>query len=142
VTFHTGFPMTPYTWDDTSGTGLGDVFSMRADCVGPGQIVNTPYAGGGIQWINPNAYATPANGTFGNCGNGIIRGPGEANLDLGIQKEFPLKESMKLEFRGDFINALNHPIFDAPSLALGGGLGVITGTQGPRNIQLALKFIF
>ena len=142
LTFHTGFPMTPYTWDDTSGTGLADVFSMRADCVTPGQIVNTPYSGGGIQWFNPNAYTTPANGTFGNCGNGVIRGPGEGNLDLSIQKEFPVGEARKVEFRGDFINVLNHPIFNAPGLALGGGLGVITGTQGPRNIQLALKFIF
>jgi hypothetical protein len=49
LTFHTGFPMTPYTWTDTSGTGLGNVFSMRADCVPPANIVNTNYARGGIQ---------------------------------------------------------------------------------------------
>jgi hypothetical protein len=142
LTFHTGFPMTPYTWDDTSGTGLSDVFTMRADCVTPSQIVNTPYSGGGIQWFNPNAYTTPANGTFGNCGNGIVRSPGEGNLDLSVQKDFPVGESKKLQFRGDFIDLTNHPIFNSPGLTLGGGLGVITSTQGPRNIQLALKFIF
>jgi hypothetical protein len=118
------------------------VFSLRADCVSPGQIVNTPYAGGGIQWFNPNAYATPANGTFGNCGNGVIRSPSEANLDLSVQKDFPVGEARKVQFRGDFIDLMNHPILNAPSLALGGGLGVISSTQGPRTIQLALKFIF
>jgi len=142
LTLHTGFPMTPYTWDDTSGTGLGNVFTTRADCVAPGQIVNTPYSGGGIQWFNPNAYATPANGTFGTCGNGVIRSPGMSNLDVSIQKDFPIGESKKVEFRSDFINFTNTPIFNSPGLTLGGGLGVITGTQGPRNIQLALKFVF
>ena len=142
LTFHTGFPMTPYTWDDTSGTGLGNVFSMRADCVSPANILNTNYSGGGIQWFNPNAFTTPANGTFGNCGNGVVRGPGEGNLDFSAQKDFPIGETKKLQFRGDFIDLTNHPIYNAPSLGLGGGLGVITGTQGPRNIQVALKFIF
>jgi hypothetical protein len=142
LTFHTGFPMTPYTWNDTSGTGLSDVFTMRADCIAPSQIENTPYSGGGIQWFNPNSYATPANGTFGNCGNGIVRSPGEGDLDLSVQKDFPIGETKKVQFRGDFIDLTNHPIFNSPGLTLGGGLGVITSTQGPRNIQLALKFIF
>ena len=142
LTFHTGFPMTPYTWTDTSGTGLGNVFSTRADCVSPANILNTNYSAGGIQWFNPDAFTTPANGTFGNCGNGVVRGPGEGNLDLSIQKDFPVTESKKLQFRGDFIDLTNHPIFNAPNLAIGPGLGAIQSTQGPRNIQLALKFIF
>jgi len=142
LTFHTGFPMTPYTWDDTAGTGIGNLFTTRVDCVAPGKILDVPYAGGGIQWFDPNSYALPANGTFGNCGNGVVRGPGLANLDLGLQKDFPVGESKKVELRGDFINALNHTILAVPALGLGGGLGVITGTQPPRNIQLALKFIF
>ena len=142
LTFHSGFPMTPYTWTDTSGTGLGNVFSTRADCVSPANILNTNYSAGGIQWFNPNAFATPANGAFGNCGNGVVRSPGMGNLDLSVQKDFPIGERGKVQFRGDFINVANHPIFDAPNLALGGGLGVITATQPPRNIQLGLKFIF
>jgi hypothetical protein len=71
-----------------------------------------------------------------------VRSPGEGNLDLSVQKDFPVGESKKLQFRGDFIDLTNHPIFNSPGLTLGGGLGVITSTQGPRNIQLALKFIF
>jgi hypothetical protein len=142
LTLHTGFPMSPYTWNDTAGTGIADVFTTRLNCVAPGQIENTPYSGGGIQWFNPNSYATPANGTYGTCGNGVIRSPGMANLDLSIQKDFLIGETKKLQFRSDFIDLTNSPIFNSPSLAVGGGLGVITGTQGPRNIQLALKFIF
>ncbi len=142
MTFHTGFPMTPYTWNDTSGTGLGNVFATRANCVSPAQILNTPYAGGGIQWLNPSSFAEPASGTFGTCGNGVVRGPGLADLDISLQKDFAITESKRVEFRSDFVNLTNSPIFNSPNLALGGGMGVITGTQGPRNIQLALKFIF
>jgi hypothetical protein len=104
--------------------------------------VNTNASSGGIQWFNPNAFATPANGSFGNCGNGVVRSAGMGNMDLSLQKDFPITESKKLQFRGDFIDLTNHPIFNAPGLAMGAGLGIISGTQGPRNIQLALKFIF
>jgi len=143
LTFHSGFPMTPYTWNDTSGTGLGNVFATRADCVSPAHTVNTPNPnGGGILWVDTSAFAVPANGTFGNCGNGVIRGPGLSNLDLSLQKDFPVTESKRLEFRADFIDFTNTPILNSPGLAIGGGWGVIGGTQGPRNVQLALKFYF
>ena len=143
LTFHSGFPMTPFTWNDTSGTGLGNVFATRADCLGPAHTIDKPNAnGGGIQWVDTSAFAVPANGTFGNCGNGVIRGPGLSNLDLSLQKDFPLSESKKISLRGDFIDLTNTPIFNSPGLGIGGGWGVIGGTQGPRNIQLALKFYF
>ncbi|HTQ56869.1 MAG TPA: TonB-dependent receptor [Bryobacteraceae bacterium] len=142
LTFHSGFPMTPYTWTDTSGTGLGNVFSTRADCLAPTHILNTPYSGGGVQWFDPNSFAEPAAGTFGSCGNGVVRGPGLGDLDISLQKDFPITESKRVQFRGDFIDLTNSPIFNSPGLTVGGGLGVITGTQGPRNIQLGLKFIF
>jgi hypothetical protein len=92
--------------------------------------------------FNADAFASPANHTFGNCGNGVVRGPGLANMDLSIQKDFSISEGKKIELRGDFIDLTNTPIYNSPGLGIGGGLGVITGTQGPRNIQLALKFYF
>ncbi len=57
LTDHTGFPMTPYTWSDTSGTGIGNLFSTRVDCVGPTTLLKTPYSNGpgtgGIEWFSP-----------------------------------------------------------------------------------------
>jgi hypothetical protein len=140
LTIHSGFALTPYTFADTSGTG--QFFESRANCITPGSIIDKPYAGGGIQWFNPNAYATPPSGTFGTCGNGVIAGPGLKDLDLSLQKEFPIGEKRRLQFRGDLINVSNTPAFNAPSATLGGGLGVIGGSQGSRNVQLALKLYF
>ena len=109
---------------------------------------NHPYSGsggpGGIQWWDPNTFAQPANGTFGNCGNGTVRGPGLTNLDLSVQKEFLFTENKRLQFRTDFINFTNTPILNAPNLTgdATNGFGVVTGSQGARQIQLALKFLF
>jgi hypothetical protein len=156
LTLHTGFALTPWTWADTSGTG--QFFETRKNCVAPGRVTNRPYvapdgSGGGIAWFDPASYSDPASGTFGNCGNGVVRGPGLTNLDLSIQKDFAITENKKIQFRTDFINATNTPAFNAPQgtgcaadksgrCTNADGLGVIGSSQGARQIQLALKFIF
>jgi len=155
LTLHPGFALTPWTWADTAGTG--QFFETRKNCIAPGRIINQPYSNGpgsgGIQWFDPSSYADPAAGTYGTCGNGVVRGPGLKNLDFSTQKEFMFTESKRLQFRADFLNLTNTPIFNTPQgtgcssdpgkpCKNADGLGVITGTQGGRNIQLALKFIF
>ena len=67
-------------------------------------------------------------------------------------KDFLFTEKMKLQLRADFVNATNSVQLNSPglgcvtgsgsSLCDGGGTGVITSAQNPRNIQLGLKFIF
>ena len=100
------------------------------------------YSGGGVQWFDPSSYTYPTSGSFGTCGNSTIRGPGMGSIDVSIQKDFVFTETKRLQFRSDFINATNSVVLNSPGVTLGGGMGVITGTQGPRNIQLALKFYF
>jgi hypothetical protein len=81
---------------------------------------------------------------------GTIRGPGLNRFDIGLQKEFPVHESMRFEFRAEFLNAFNHPTFKSPNTYCGGspgaacapGMGVIAVSEGERNIQFALKFYF
>ncbi len=133
----TGMPTTAYTWDTPNGFWL-----TRADCVGPVQYGLQPYSGGGLQWFNPSAFAAPAAGKFGNCANSTIYDPGSRDLDLSLMKDFPITEKRKVQLRGDFINATNSKLLNAASSGLGGGMGVITGTQFPRLVQLALKFYF
>jgi hypothetical protein len=153
LTLHPGFALTPWTWADTSGTG--QFFETRKNCIAPGRVVNQPYSGGGVAWFDPSSYADPAAGTFGTCGNGVVRGPGLKNLDFSVQKEFLISENKRVQFRTDFLNFTNTPILNTPQgtgcspdsknptrCTNADGLGVITSSQGGRNIQLALKFIF
>ena len=107
-------------------------------------------------WFNPAAFANPAPGTFGNAGRNILTGPGFADVDLSIAKEFPLHfEGIKLEIRGDAYNAFNHVNYANPDAFVGytgGGAladptaGTITGPAGGngnmRIIQLGARITF
>jgi len=150
LTLHTGFAMTVNNWGDPSNTGG---WVSRPNCTGsvryPKTVVSQPN-GGGIQWFDPSTFTNvnPTGKTpgFGSCGNGTVRGPGLKDFDMGIKKEFSLGESRKLEFRSEFLNLTNTKILNVPSsfadYSTTTGLGRITGSQGERNIQFALKLFF
>lgn len=138
VSRHTGFP-----WDITGGSDRSGTNSRgyRANCVAP----NT-YPGGvgpGTTWFGTSSFAIPAAGTFGNCANDTVVGPGLSEWDAGIFKSFKFSESKSLELRGEFINFTNTPIFQTASRTVTSSqFGEILSSQGERNIQLALKFYF
>jgi len=139
-TFRGGFPLT-LSANDASGTrSLGP----RPDCNAPPQVLHKQPATGGLkgyQWFSPTPYSQAASG-FGTCSIGSVYGPGEQNIDMGISKSFPVHAQQNLELRGEFLNTFNHPILNAPNTQLGPTLGVISNSQGARNIQLALKYNF
>jgi len=83
--------------------------------------------------------------TFGNSGIGIVRGPGQKNVDFSMIKRFPLPaERTRLEFRAEFFNFFNHPNFGNPSLQENSAAfgRILTTAVNPRVVQLALKFGF
>jgi hypothetical protein len=81
---------------------------------------------------------------FGNAGRNIVRALAMNQLDLGLFKNFRLpKENMKLQFRSEMFNALNHTNFTAPNGdRASAAFGTIRGTFPARQIQFALKFMF
>lgn len=144
MSFHTGFPLTiSNATSDPSGTGAR---SSRANCIAPANVLgkqNASVSGGGFQWFDTSSFAVVPVGTFGTCGVGTVRGPGLATADLSLSKKFRFTESQNLEFRGEFINAFNHPILNAPTRTVANAtFGVIQSSQGARNIQFGLKYNF
>jgi hypothetical protein len=139
--FRGGFPLTLGD-NDVSGTNS---FGPRPNCNAPadvlGKVQAVGAAGPGYQWFSAAPYVQPTSG-FGSCGVSTVYGPGEQNVDLGIAKSFPVHELQNVEFRGEFINAFNHVILNAPNTGIGPTLGVISSSQGARNIQFALKYNF
>jgi hypothetical protein len=135
-----GFPLTIFG-GDASGTGSR---GARANCTGPARVFgsNNPAPDGGLQWFDPSSYDAPSPGTFGTCGNGTVSGPGLRTADVSLQKEFPIHDRARMEFRAEFINFTNTPIYSAPITFLGTNLGKIVSSQGPRNIQFGLKLYF
>jgi Carboxypeptidase regulatory-like domain len=138
VSWHTGFPLSLYGADN-SGTGSPE---NRPDCVGPVSYPKT-VTDQGIQWFSPGSFVNAAPGTFGNCpAQGPVIGPGYVDADISLQKNFPINERMRIQFRADFLNTFNHPNFAVPNDSVGTGFGISSATQDARQLQFDLKFYF
>ena len=112
----------------------------------------------------PTDLATRQPARQGTLGRNALRGFGTAQWDFSVHRDFPIRESLKLQFRAELFNVLNHPNFGPPSGRFGqGGFGVSTQMLGaslnsqnlgggafsplyqiggPRSVQLALKLSF
>jgi len=66
------------------------------------------------RWFDPSAFVTPPLYTYGNSGRNILRGPGIANLDWALGKDFQLREDFRLKFRWDVYNVFNRTNMNPP----------------------------
>ena len=98
------------------------------------------------KWFNTADFSQPAPFTFGSTGRLLpdVREPGIANFDFTAQKNFPLSERFKLQFRAEFFNLTNTPQFGRPGQAFGlAQFGVISSqANNPRQIQFSLKLLW
>jgi hypothetical protein len=74
-------------------------------------------------FLNPAAFSIPAPGKFGNLGRWALHGPGLSQFDLTLHKRFLVSERVKLEFRSEIYNLLNHANFANPVSRLNNALG-------------------
>ncbi len=163
--------------------------AIRPDLVGgiPFYLYGSQYPGGKVLNNTPGAAqcsdGSPSVGPFcppptdangnplrqGDLGRNALRGYPLSQWDFGVHREFPIHESVKLQFRAEMFNVLNHPNFGPPvgdisgnSGAFGyptqtaaqalsgsfagystpGGVNPLYQIGGPRSIQLALKLLF
>jgi len=152
------------------GTAIGGYFTFPRPDVVQGQpfyLFGPQFPGG--KAFNPAAFTIPPknpNGGFlqGNLGRNALRGFGAAQWDLAVHRDFPIHEFLKLQFRAEMFNVLNHPNFGQPDGSLssptfgkstqtlgqnlsggnvgGGALSPLYQLGGPRSVQFALKLIF
>ena len=69
---------------------------------------------GGLLFLNPAAFSTPAPGTFGDLERNSIHGPSFRQLDLVVSKRFPFASSRSVEFRTEVFNLFNVANFSNP----------------------------
>lgn len=118
-------------------------------------------------WINVNAFTPQPVGTVGNEMRAQLYGPHQRSADFSLFKDFPIRESMKLQFRAEVYNITNTENFGQPNITItkwsstlpgfntgapgatpvlgAGGFGQITASNAalnPRQYQFALKLIF
>ena len=93
------------------------------------------------QFINGNCFAVPTQvGVNGPTLLPAIYGPAFFNSDLGIFKNFRIKESMKLQFRVQAYNFLNHPLWSFPNsnnLTLQYAQDAATAVKSPRPTRIS-----
>ena len=147
-TANTGTPVNVYYAPSTAN----DVTGLSAEY--RGETFQRPNVSGGAQgqstaqslltYFNGYTFTTPpANAPFGNLGRNAFRAPGLEQWDLGISKNFRLTEGIRLQFRGEFFNVLNHTNFGLPNqTSTSSAFGTITSTYPARQIQFGLKLLF
>ncbi len=139
----TGFPLTISVFGDTAnaGTVVGEN-PIRANLTGK------PIFGSGTKnsttWFNPAAFATPAAYTYGNVGRNTVYGPNQQTMDLGVVRQFAIREKALFEARAEFFNALNHTNYGTPNRFVNtASFGSITEVSTPgREIQLSARISF
>ncbi|MEZ5399342.1 MAG: carboxypeptidase regulatory-like domain-containing protein [Bryobacteraceae bacterium] len=95
------------------------------------------------RYFDTTAVAAPPQFTFGNASRALLTGPGLANANLSLLKNFKFGETWNLQFRLESFNALNRVNFEEPGSALGSpNFGVLTSAQAARSMQLGLKLTF
>jgi len=159
VTARTGFPL------ELFGT-----YTSGAMTAGTSQTPNLNYVPGvpvyvyGIQYpggraLNKNAFTNAPLGAIGTVPQNSYRGPGEATINITLQRNFTLHDRLLLNFRAEAFNVFNHTNFGSVDTGLGDpAFGQITSTLstslgsgvqsplyasgGARSLQLALKLSF
>ena len=134
----TGQPVNPLVAGNPANTG-GPV---RPNRLGDGRLSRDERSVD--RWFDVAAFAVPAPFTYGNSGRNVLRGPGLVNLDFLIARNFHLKDTMRLELRGEFFNLTNTAHFARPNATIGSPeAGTITATASPnRQVQIGLRFVF
>lgn len=126
-----------------SSPPLSAYFASRPDLIGNPNAgphtVNEWLSRSSFLRLNPLIQA----GQFGNAGRNIARGPGAADLDPSLMKNFAVSERFTLQFRAESFNTLNHPNFAVPVADLASqNFGAILSAGPARLTQFGLKLLY
>jgi hypothetical protein len=117
--------------------------------------------GGLAPYFDVTAFRPVTEVRFGTGGFNRLRGPGVANLDLSIFRNFSLRRNLNVQIRLEALNATNTPHFSNPAANASNlqlnpdgtvrnlnGFGVITTTDrlgrqyDEREFRLGIRFTF
>jgi hypothetical protein len=136
-----GEPLTIEAGDDIN---LDNDDTDRADLVGSPRLdPNRPRDQVLAAWFNTAAFAEPVTGADGNAGRNILDGPGLKLVNLGLFRDFRIREEMTLQFRAEATNAFNIVNLSDPETSLSSStFGRIRSARAMREVQLGLRLAF
>jgi hypothetical protein len=139
---------------DNAGTG-NTVTSVQSypDVVGPvhGAVaIRHPTGQPGPRLYNSDAYAAPRGLTYGDAGRNSLNLPAHTNYDMGLFKNFAVREDMHFEFRAEAFNIFNHTQWSGinnsacygSSFCSNNSFLTASSAHNARILQFAGKFVF
>jgi hypothetical protein len=97
------------------------------------------------RWFDTTVFSQPAPFIFGNTSrySPDLRGTGVNSWSTSFFKTTSIKERLSVQFRAEFFNLFNHPMWSSPGTGLNSAtFGKVTSKGGNRTGQLGLKLIF
>lgn len=152
LTVSDGLPFTPLISGDAAGENSSSTYDVPNRVPDPA-CTHLTNPGNPSQYINLACYSfpVPAN-LLGNAGRNSLVGPGLAELDYSVHRNFPVRfisDAARLQFRTEIFNLANRANFEPPlpnnslynsKVTPLATAGVITSTATTsRQIQLALR---
>jgi hypothetical protein len=156
TSFQTGTPFSVVNTTNGDNAGTGNTVSTVTsypDIVGPihGKVaLRHPDGIQGPRLYNSDAFANPQGLTYGNTGRNVLNLPSHTNFDMGLFKNFAVRESMHFEFRAEAFNVFNHTQWSGVDNSACYGADncsastflTATTAHNARILQLAGKFVF
>jgi hypothetical protein len=137
-TYQSGGPFSVSSGRDNALAGMG---SNKADLISDPELDYGRSRSELIaEYFKKTAFAQNPEGTFGNSGRNLLRGPGYSAWDMALMKKFHITEEVRFQFRWEMFNTLNWVNLNNPTTTLtSGNYAKITGAGAPRIMQFALR---
>lgn len=161
TSFQTGTPFSVVNTTVADNAGTGNTVSSN----GSGSVTSYPDIVGSIhgkvalrhpsgvqgpRLYNSDAFADPRGLTYGDAGRDVLNLPRRTDFDMGLFKNFAVREETHFEFRVEAFNVFNHTQWSGvDSSSCYGASNCSTSTfltatsaHNARILQLAGKFVF
>jgi hypothetical protein len=138
-TFSSGTYYTPHYVSTVAETATGSNNSLRPD-----RVFSQPIPGKGtiLDWFNPAAFVTPANG-FGTASRGSIEGPGIVVADASLSRTVALGETRSFEARVTATNVFNTVQYSGIDTTLNSQtFGQVTSAAAMRRLTVLARYRF
>ena len=122
-----------------SNLNLGE--AIRPNRIGKGTVPSPSVT----QWFNVADFPAVPMGAFGfgNAGRNTLDAPGNITVNLSLNRNFVVRERMRLQFRWELFNVLNHANFGLPENAVNAvNAGTLLSAGISRQMQFGLRLSF
>jgi hypothetical protein len=143
----TGLPFSSYTTGRSADYNKDGTRNDRPDAPSYGHDLGGPTTKDWIAGVmEVDDFPIPEAGYSGTIGKNVYKGPNFWTVNMGLYKNFAMgfiSEESRLQFRAEFFNLFNRVNLYLPTSRLNSTFfGKSNNSFDPREIQLALKFIF